>query len=263
MNINNSENMLDRFFSVYLDTDIASVHPQTLKVVATERRKRREVGYGFIHVVWILLCRNKCIVSTQPQLQDAIKKLFSGITDFGIIREKQFHAKLVDICIREGFNKELLSIANGLRYICLPCNFVAISDANIQAIVHNTARKIRRDLSEGGVGNLDSSITQKTAFAYFKNGLPVAFCLTHDIGHMVDQIGDIGGIFTSKSHRGRGYAKAVLSATTKALIKSGRVPTYGTSDTNLASQATAKSVGYTDYAWQMSVKQRMENDIVQ
>lgn len=95
-----SESILDEFFSVYLDTDITSVLPGTVKVVGTRRRERQEMGYGFIHVIWILLSKRRCIASTQPKLQKAVEKLFVDVADSEIIYNRQFHDRLLNVCVR-------------------------------------------------------------------------------------------------------------------------------------------------------------------
>jgi RimJ/RimL family protein N-acetyltransferase len=57
------------------------------------------------------------------------------------------------------------------------------------------------------------------------------------------------GVRTEREHlRGRGLAKAVVSAATEAVLATGRVPLYIHSATNLASQKVALALGYQHYA---------------
>jgi RimJ/RimL family protein N-acetyltransferase len=57
------------------------------------------------------------------------------------------------------------------------------------------------------------------------------------------------GVRTERENvRGRGLAKAVVSAATEAVLAAGRVPLYIHSATNLASQKVALALGYQHYA---------------
>ena len=55
------------------------------------------------------------------------------------------------------------------------------------------------------------------------------------------------GIGTVPQHRGRGYAKACLSAATSYALARGLVPLYNTQTCNPASMAVARAVGYQEY----------------
>lgn len=52
---------------------------------------------------------------------------------------------------------------------------------------------------------------------------------------------------TLEDYRGRGYAPAVVAAWARAVRASGRIPGYGTSWDNLASQAVARKLGLVPY----------------
>jgi RimJ/RimL family protein N-acetyltransferase len=59
---------------------------------------------------------------------------------------------------------------------------------------------------------------------------------------------EIGVRTEHEAQRGRGLAKAVVSAATEAVLAAGRVPLYIHSATNLASQKVALALGYQHYA---------------
>jgi hypothetical protein len=56
------------------------------------------------------------------------------------------------------------------------------------------------------------------------------------------------GVETLAGYRGRGYAPTVVAAWARAVRASGRIPFYGTSHDNLASQAVARKLGLIRYA---------------
>jgi hypothetical protein len=55
------------------------------------------------------------------------------------------------------------------------------------------------------------------------------------------------GIETREGFRQRGYARAVLAELTRRVLAMGKVPLYSCAQTNMASQRTALSCGYTRY----------------
>jgi hypothetical protein len=63
-----------------------------------------------------------------------------------------------------------------------------------------------------------------------------------------DVVWEIGVRTEREDLRGRGLAKAVVSAATEAVLVAGRVPLYIHSATNLASQKVALALGYQHYA---------------
>jgi GNAT superfamily N-acetyltransferase len=55
-------------------------------------------------------------------------------------------------------------------------------------------------------------------------------------------------VMTDAPYRGRGYAKAVVSAATDAVLKAGRIPVYSCDEYNIASRRVAEALGYRKYA---------------
>lgn len=80
---------------------------------------------------------------------------------------------------------------------------------------------------------------------------PVSVSGTHAVPHLADEIADMNVPGTLEANRGQGFGKTAVSATTEAILAQGKVPIYMTSDGNIASIRTARSVGYVDYGWQL------------
>jgi RimJ/RimL family protein N-acetyltransferase len=55
------------------------------------------------------------------------------------------------------------------------------------------------------------------------------------------------GVFTDRDYRGQGFGTTVVSAATKAILRSGRVPIYCTPIGNIASLSLARWLGYVKF----------------
>jgi len=64
------------------------------------------------------------------------------------------------------------------------------------------------------------------------------------------------GVVTHPAHRGRGCGKAVVSAIAANALREGLVPQYRTLESNTASVAIARSVGFQEYAVTIAVRFR-------
>jgi predicted GNAT family acetyltransferase len=67
----------------------------------------------------------------------------------------------------------------------------------------------------------------------------VSVCFSSRIG----PLSMAAGVFTLLEHRGRGYAAIATAAWGAAVRMTGRIPVYGTSWDNLASQGVARRLG--------------------
>jgi hypothetical protein len=77
------------------------------------------------------------------------------------------------------------------------------------------------------------------AFAALHDGAGVSVCFSSRIG----PLSMAAGVFTLPDHRGRGHAAIATAAWGAAVRKTGRIPVYGTSWDNLASQGVARRLG--------------------
>jgi RimJ/RimL family protein N-acetyltransferase len=81
------------------------------------------------------------------------------------------------------------------------------------------------------------------------DGKAVAVCFCSRITAKVAE----AGVFTEAAYRGRGAATHAVRGWAKAVRSTGRLPLYGTSSTNSASQAVARSLGAVQYAVDFSI----------
>ena len=72
-----------------------------------------------------------------------------------------------------------------------------------------------------------------------EDGKAVSICFSSRTTPQADE----AGIYTVAEHRGKGYALAVAAAWALAIRDTGRIPLYGTTWDNLASQGVARKLG--------------------
>ena len=68
---------LDNFHSEATGYPLGEAKPGEIYVVASERRFRKEEGYGVVFAFWMLLSYDRCVVSVRPDLRE--KKIRKGI----------------------------------------------------------------------------------------------------------------------------------------------------------------------------------------
>ena len=244
---------LDRFFSVYLESDLSEVVPGQIQVVGSDRRYRREMGYGVVHILWLFVSKGRCLISLQYQMVRPMLEIVKRIKDPEEFRSHKFDQEILQMCSLALAQEQKLSISRGPKYYCSRANLNFSPDPNVRLIAEENLPEVLTAFGNGEL-SLPDTVSEKRSFAYYFEGRPVAYCSNLPLGHMQEEVAAVGGVFTLASVRRRGFAKAVVSATTNAVLKSGRVPIYGTSDDNVASKRTALSVGYKEYAWNLSVR---------
>ena len=86
-------------------------------------------------------------------------------------------------------------------------------------------------------------------YAVVQGGHAVTVCFSSRIPSLADE----AGVNTHESHRGRGYAPAVVASWANAIRGLGRTPLYSTRWDNIASQAVARKLGLVMYGDDLSL----------
>lgn len=255
---------MDRFFSTYLDCDLAQLVSGQIALVGSDRRYQREAGYGFVHVLWLIVTHGRCAISARHEWVEPLRRLFSSLRDPDELRAGRFDASILQTC-SDTLPLAGLSLHRGPKYACCEEDFRSFADENVRSIAEDSAApgrvasatcqvaEVSSVLCDAGLA-LPYTVEEKTAFAYYLDDRPVACCGTLPIGHMEGEVSDVGSVYTLPAMRRRGFARAVVSATTAAVLRAGRVPAYSTWEQNIASQRTARSVGYREYGWALYIK---------
>ncbi len=247
--------VLDEFFSGYLECDFANVTPGRVWVVPSDRRDTVELHYDNIFALWLIASGNRCVVSVQRVLEAPVRRVVEkmALGDFRTpVGQKLLLETVAGVLGRYQRGPGWVNGFIGPILFATPATF------HYQP-VHPCQKVTRADIpalmAAGLYGSyLDSSIAEGTCFAAFVDGKPVAVAGTWAVPHMADKVADICVPGTVAEHRKEGFGKSVLACTTGAVLKSGRVPIYITSERNVASIATARAVGYQPYGWQFRVE---------
>ncbi len=241
--------VLDRFFSAYLDCDISKVTPGGVWVVPSDRRDRPELHYENVFALWLLASGNRCVVSVQRPLEEPVKRAVARL-DLAGFRDRPGQELLRDT-VASSLRSET-RLVSGPVLNCTERTFRPEID-------HHSRRVTARDIADlrrvGLYGDwLARSVAEGTCFAAYVDGEPVALAGTYEVPHMAGAVCDMCVSGTLPEHRREGFGRAVVAGATRAVLESGRVPVYVTSDQNMASINTARSVGYTQYGWSLMVE---------
>ena len=153
-------------------------------------------------------------------------------------------AGLAAICRRASGGDAPVGTYGGPKLLCVPATYRPAVDPRVRPVTQaDAAEMIGRLRCVGIPDDPDYLLADDAAVAFVLDGEPVAFAGTHPAGAFANRIGDVM-VGTLEGYRRRGCGRAVVSATTGALLQQGRVAVYGTDEENAASVRTALAVGY-------------------
>jgi len=150
---------------------------------------------------------------------------------------------LLDVC-RRVYGDSRLRVVVGLNFYCTRRSLRIHPMPGVTRVTRGNVDEIITALKPGIGEYADESILANgPAFAFYHNGRPVGFAGVHS-SFMSDKVGNVGCVFVEEAHRGRGIAKAVVSAVAGELLAAGRVPVYGCFADNTGSVRTAQRAGF-------------------
>jgi hypothetical protein len=242
---------LDRFFSHYLECELDKVTPGYVWVIPANRRELPELHYENPFALWLIATGNRCVVSVQPPLENPLKKQIAHM-GLGVFRTPAGQKTLLDTVARTLGSRLNLSPVSGPILFATPATFRLL---NLHPCRQVTPEDKPLLAATGLYGPyLDKSINDGTCFAAFDHDQPVSIAGTWEVPHLNEQVAEMCVPGTIPSKRREGYGKTALSYATRAVLNTGKIPIYLTSDRNPASIATARAVGYQPYGWQFRVE---------
>lgn len=243
--------VLDEFFSKYLECDLSNVAPGRVWVIPSDRRDTPEPFHENIIALWLIASGNRCVVSIQRTLEEPVKRVVNRLA-LGDFRTPYGQKALLEVLGAKLKHFYEVTGNSGPIFFVTPTTFRHTATDSCRLV---TSEDIPALQAVGLYGRyLDKSIAEGTCFAAFDLGAPVAVAGTWEVPHMADKVAELCVPGTVPARRREGFGKQVVAGTTGAVLKSGRVPVYVTSNLNFASIATARTVGYQPYGWQFRIE---------
>jgi GNAT superfamily N-acetyltransferase len=158
-------------------------------------------------------------------------------------------ARLQDICKIVYGNDARMHVHTDLVFYCTKSGLRTFPRDKIIRVTRKNAGEVIANLANGGIAarpeyiDADYILNHGPAYTWYEDGRPIGFCGVHR-SFMSDKVGNEGMVFVDNKYRGRGIARALVSAVTADLIDADRVPLYACLMENIASVKTAESVGF-------------------
>lgn len=227
------------FYSGRADYPLDSLRPGERVVAGSDRRDPDKGGAMLV----LHAFADRCMVSTRHELIGEVEEIIAADPHAGHLSELTLR-RLAALCQRRLGDGGDCHVYSGVRMYCTAQMHVPLPDPHVRRITRaNAPEVIARLRPEGMPDDVDYLLADDAAFAYVLDERPVAFAATHPVGSFAGRVGNVM-VGTVEAFRRRGYGKAVVSATTGALLDQGRVALYGTAEDNVASIRTACAVGY-------------------
>jgi GNAT superfamily N-acetyltransferase len=238
------------FYSGRADFPLRELQPGAVVVAASDKRYKEASGC----LLWMGVLNDRCLISTQHELLGPVKKVVARVSSPHQLLRTELRDSLLTACSEALAGSDTHMIYFGLKLACDGETLVRVEDHHVRKVTPEIAPEVTASLSQEGVpDDVEYMLADDAAFAYYTDGQPVSFAGTHPLGGGGLKVGNVM-VATLEPYRRRGFAKAVVSATTARLLEQGKVAVYGTSDDNIPSIRTALSVGYRPYCRVLEVR---------
>jgi len=237
--------LVDKFVGLRLGINLNDTHPGSVTVVETTKRLEPEKSYGYIRVFWLMkLADRQCIASVPPGTGPAIESI---LCDAGLDKGR-CDSTMVE-CVRHYLNQNLDDIgSSNIDRVMSERAFACSSDTLIIHKNGDCRQLIDSSIPPAeGIYLPEHCFTDGIAYGVVEDNHVVSVAYAHRTGLMEDCIADIG-VETAMPYRGRGYAKTAVSAVYNHITQSGGEGWYHCPPKNVASMATALSVGCLPYS---------------
>lgn len=243
--------LVDTFHGVRMGVDLFVAKPGTITVVESHRRLQREKGYGYIRALWWLWLEDgRSAVSVPPGAGKAVQEIAENIR--GIGRNIRAPERILDPALAERLKEPvnmalraagLSEVDRVLPDLCFACDASLLRRHSLGDCRRLTYERIP---PAEGLRLPMHCFPDGVVYGVVSDGKVVSVASSHRTGVMEGLVADTG-IKTAQGYRQRGYAKTAVSALAVHFTRAGGEARYGCSPGNLASIATARSVGFVPY----------------
>ncbi|MBP6962790.1 MAG: GNAT family N-acetyltransferase [Armatimonadetes bacterium] len=244
--------VLDRYFSIFLGTDRRTVEPGTVRLVSSPMREIEDTFWEYVRLVLCGTAFRRGVISVHNALYEDAKELVPPGADPSIIFDPIFQQEMITLTRRKLSHLGDIQPFKGFVFYCTPQTLRFHPNYEVRQVMPDDRHKFMLLAGDERMlkymwDNIYWSVCQGTAYGILRHGYYVSFAAEYKIPYMQDEVGEVL-ILTGEEYRGRGYGKSCVSAVTKAVQDSGRVPLYRVDENNTASVRTAKSLGYRIYS---------------
>ncbi len=238
--------LVDRYVGLRMEVALQALEPCHVTVVESPRRLWREQSYGFVHALWWMwLADGRAAASVPPGAGDAVARILTDVRCGEQLFDPDLAERLkvpVDDALRRA---GLQATHRVLRDVVFACNA-----SLLRRHAHGDCRRLVDDSvpPAEGLGLPTHCFPDGIVYGVVVNGKVVSVANAHRTGCMEDRVADLGVDGTSPAYRRRGYAKAAVSAVVAHITRAGGEARYACDPRNVASRATARSVGFVPYA---------------
>lgn len=242
---------IERYLSIRLDCDLAQVKRGQPCVVETPRRLQCEPSYDDIRVLWWLQLKDgRSVISVPPGAGDEIRRIINDMPSSEPFQNQIALHRLQDVINRVLAQQGMNAIHRVFSTLVFACNAELF-----RKHAHGECRRL-----------LDASLPVADGFAWppytflehilygvIVDGQVVSVAAARPTGVLENRVVDVG-IATALAYQHRGYAKTAVSAITEHIAQLGGEAVYFVRPENQASVATARSVGFVEYAVSLTMR---------
>jgi hypothetical protein len=232
---------VDEYLGVLLGADLWAVKRGRTAVVESADRLRAHLSYGFIHALWwVWLEDGRSVASVPPGAGPEVEKVAGGVREAAALFSPSLAEELKAPVTRA------LSRAGAAPVDRVLCDLMFAGNASLLRRHHRGDCRRLIDASIPPAEGLElptQCFPDGVVYGVVEDAHVGSVAYAHRTGLMEDRIADLG-VETAPGYRRRGYAQTAVSAVVGEITGRGGEGFYKCSPTNLASIATARSVGF-------------------
>ncbi|HEY3375969.1 MAG TPA: GNAT family protein [Armatimonadota bacterium] len=242
--------LINQQLSIRLDCDLAAVTPGKVTVVETPRRLAAEEHFSYVRALWWMwLADGRSVLSVPPGVGPEIAALIAGIDDPHCV-----HDPALAMALRGAIDRALGKAGlPGTHQVFTDYSFACNAD-----LLRRYSGGDCRRLTNAMLPHADDlwwpvpCINDSIAYGVLVGDVVSAIAYAHRTAIMPGQVVDVA-VCTAEAHRRRGYARTAVSALVAHAACTGGEARYTCDVDNLASIATARSVGFVEYGVSLSL----------
>ena len=219
-----SIDVLDEHYAEALGCKAEDLNSGELTVVAKDPRDIK-FARGVPLVVFSIGKKDGAVISVRPDLEPVVQKALANARASGL------DDRTCDAVAESGVDAGVWF--RGYRLYCEPRGFVDRTIGTVRDVTVEDEHALQLHRKWGG-----------RVLGQIEGGAVVSWAAVKVLSDVVWDL----SVETLPEYRGRGFAKSALSAALRLIFDNGKLAAWGCDRDNAASLATARSLGFVDYA---------------